>query len=133
LGRPTPAGPDRIKPTAPATEAPLRVGGEKEPEEPIRLVGDEEPSTHALRAFGDASLAAAKKAEFKRHPNVNGTGAVRCRVFHSRIQVSSLEYMEGQINEWLDHEQVEVKHVGHVIGIMEGKRPEPNLIVTVWY
>ena len=41
--------------------------------------------------------------------------------------------MQRQINEWLDSDEIEVKQVGHLIGTMEGKRPEPNLRVMIWY
>lgn len=109
---------------------------EEEEEEPIRLVDDEPSETgRSVKAFGSAAAGGvAKKDRFNRALNATGKGATRCRVFHSKIQESSLEYMENQINEWLDaDETIEVKHVGHVIGTMEGKRPEPNVIVMVWY
>ena len=109
-----------------------RAKGKDEPE-PIRLVDTDEGHAAALKAFGAATAAAGKKAEFHRPLNLPGTGATRCRIFSSKIQYLSLEYMENQINAWIDGEKIEVKHVGHVIGIMEGKRPEPNVIVMVWF
>ncbi len=80
-----------------------------------------------------SSMEAARKAQFKRPLNFNGQGATRCRLFHCKVAESSMEYMENQINDWLDSEQVEVKQVGHVVGMMEGKHSEPNVIVMVWY
>jgi len=110
---------------------------EKDVEEPIRLVdtetGEGAEAKRAVKAFGAAAAQGTKKAQFSRELNLPGTGATRCRIFHSKIQLSSLEYMETQINEWLDGEKIEIKHVGHVIGTMEGKRPEPNMVVMVWY
>ena len=47
--------------------------------------------------------------------------------------VAAIEHMAEQINSWLDGDQIEVKHVNEVVGVMEGKKPEPNVIVTVWY
>ena len=41
--------------------------------------------------------------------------------------------MEQQINEWIDGNQIEIKAVTQVVGVMEGKTPEPNVIITVWY
>lgn len=111
-------------------------------DEPLSLIGeDEAPKPHAgsgigqssVRTFGAKMGHLEKKHEFKRQPSVSGQGAVRCRLFHSKIAATSMDYMQGQINEWLDHENIEVKHVGHVIGTLEGKTPEPNLIVIVWY
>ena len=73
------------------------------------------------------------KSAFKRDLNVTGHGATRCRLFRTRIAAAALDFMEHQINQWLDAENIEVKQVGHVIGVMEGKTPEPNLIVMVWF
>jgi len=109
---------------------------ESDDEEPISLVESEEAtefSAGGVKAFGVVGGADAEKKEYKRPLNVNGAGATRCRMFHSKIAIASLEFMENQINEWLDRNQIEIKHVGHVIGTMEGKRPEPNLLVMVWY
>ena len=70
---------------------------------------------------------------FARALNRTGMGATRCKLFHSRIALAPLDHMERSINEWLDAAEVEVKQVGHIIGTMEGKSPEPNLIMVVWY
>ena len=87
-----------------------------------------------MRAFGVTGGASdAAEIKYARALNVDGSGATRCRIFHSKIAVASLSFMEKQINEWLDGDQIEIKQIGHVIGIMEGKRPEPNLMVVVWY
>ena len=87
----------------------------------------------ALRTFGGGKDRVERKTEFKRPLNVTGQGATRCRMFHSKIAVASLDFMSNQINEWIDRDNIEIKQVGHVIGIMEGKTPEPNMLVMVWY
>jgi hypothetical protein len=104
-------------------------------EEPISIEGgDEGAASTSVRAIGAArGGATASKSTFKRALNVTGHGATRCRVFRSRIAAAALDFMEGQINQWLDSDKIEIKHVGHVIGTMEGKTPEPNVIVMVWF
>ena len=105
-------------------------------EEPISLVDEpDQPRLRGggVRAFGAGTAAVTKKVEFRRELNVTGHGATRCRLFHSRIAIAPLQNLENQVNEWLDGEKVEIKHVGHVIGVMEGKKSEPNLLVMVWY
>lgn len=107
-----------------------------EEEEPVELTegsGGEAPA-RKIQAFGAGKqhgLAPAK--EYKRPLNLTGAGATRCKTFHCKIAVSSMEYMEAQINEWLDSHEVEAKAVTQVVGIMEGKTAEPNLIVMIWY
>jgi len=85
------------------------------------------------RSYGRGLAEAVKKIEFKRPMNLDGTGATRCRIFHSKIAEAPLSVMQHHINEWLDSEEIEVKQVGHVVGTMQGKSTEPNLIVVVWY
>lgn len=116
----------------PPDEEPISL--ESDEEEPISLVepGDTTEGPSKLRAIG-AAAAGEKHAEFKRPLNLDGAGATRCRMFRTKLAIASLEALETQINDWLDGQQIEVKHVSQVIGTVQGKMPEPNLIVTVWY
>ncbi len=126
---PTPAGPQPVPVPPPARKL------VEEPES-ISLVDDanvDAPVEHMKRITGAAARGLTHKQEFKRQLNFTGAGATRCRIFNAKISEGPLLHMEGMINEWLDGEEIEVKHVGHVIGIMEAKRSEPNLLVMVWY
>lgn len=108
-------------------------------DEPISLEPEHEasaaaPAPTAVRAFGQPGIRiGTEKVQFKRPLNVTGQGATRFRIFHSKIALTPLETMEQKINQWLESDNVEVKQVGHVIGVMEGKIAEPNLLVLVWY
>ena len=101
-------------------------------DEPIELVDSVEDGAPSISAFGGGAQISHQQ-EFRRPLNKDGTGATRCRIFHSRIAAAPLDYMQNQINQWIDADTIEVKHVGHTIGVMEGKTPEPNLIVMIWY
>jgi hypothetical protein len=90
------------------------------------------PAVASIKAFGGHQAGHAE-VKFRRGLNATGAGATRCRVFHSKLTVAALQHMTGQINEWIDAGEVEIKHVSEVVGIMEGKTLEPNIIVTVWY
>lgn len=116
----------------PLEEEPISLPGDQE-DEPLSLVDEGEGSGRKVRAIGaDHGISSATEA-FKRALNVTGQGATRCKVFHSKIAAPSLEYMQNQINKWLDGQEAEVKIVSQVIGILEGKTPVPNLIVTIWH
>jgi hypothetical protein len=111
----------------------------------IPLEGDDEPLSvgqeltaaaagpRSIRAFGQSATTAHGAKKFSRALNLTGAGATRCRIFHSKVTVAALDHMANQINEWLDAEQVEIKAVNQVVGVMEGKTPEPNVIVMVWF
>jgi len=123
--QPIPVPPPRFKPV--------------EDDEPIALVdmGDQEDHVEAAGVkkgiAGAAARGLAHKIRFSREMNLTGQGATRVRLFYSKIADGPLLHMESMINDWIDEEGIEVKHVGHVIGTLEGKRAEPNLIITVWY
>jgi len=70
---------------------------------------------------------------FTRPMNLNGAGATRCRLFYSRIAVEALDNMQSRINEWIDNDEIEIKHVCQELAVMEGKNPKPNLVISVWY
>ena len=148
LNRPvTPAGPNAQLPKPPR-KLPVE-------DEPIALVEEHEPITVESRSPGDSgvvrsirpmgaasgsavraiksSLEMDKRTQYKRKPVNTGQGAVRCRVFHCKISESPIQHMESQINAWLDDEDIDVKYVSHMVGAMEGKHTEPNIIVVVWY
>ena len=69
----------------------------------------------------------------KRPFNVTGTGATRARTFHSKLNNAALALMDKAVNEWVDETGVEIKCVSSSIGIFEGKKPEPHVILTVLY
>jgi len=105
-------------------------------DEPISLVDaselDDSPGASKIHTFG-SGVSVVQKSDYKRPVNVDGTGATRCKLFHSKIGPGPLEHLEKQINEWLDAEEVEIKFVTKTVGVMEGKRAEPNLLVMIWY
>jgi hypothetical protein len=116
-------------------EAPLPL----EPED-LELPLEEEatasaaaPVSSSIKAFGAHQAGHVGEIKYRRGLNANGAGATRCRIFHSKLTVAALQHMTVQINEWIDAGDVEIKYVSEVVGVMEGKTLEPNVIVMVWY
>ena len=73
-------------------------------------------------------------SRFNRPLDTKGRGATRCRTFHCKITEGAIEFMNNQINEWLDkHDNIVVKYSDSVVGPFEGKHTEPNLIITLFY
>ncbi|MHC4985348.1 MAG: hypothetical protein ACYTFO_04245 [Planctomycetota bacterium] len=120
--------PIRLTADAPPPPPPPRPADDED--EPISLVGEVSGQVRQSTALGEQVRA---HKDYQRSLNLNGAGATRCRIFHSKIADTSLAGLEEQINNWLDSEDVEVKSVGHNIGTLQGKLAEENLIVTVWY
>ena len=62
------------------------------------------------------------------------TTATRCKTFHAKLNDASLSHLGDQISEWVDaQDDVEIKFASTVVGVVEGKHPDPHLIVTIFY
>ncbi|MHC5110304.1 MAG: hypothetical protein ACYTHJ_10545 [Planctomycetota bacterium] len=73
-------------------------------------------------------------SQYKRKLVSDQVGATRCRTFHSKLAESALQFMNRQINDWVDSDdKIVVKFTTSTIGVFEGKHPEPHLILTVFY
>ena len=121
---PTPIGPT-IVPTPAAVPA--------RPPAPDR---QSEEAAPRIQAFEQRLGSTGRKHEdsWKRSPNLTGNGAIHVKTFHGKLNNESLDFLDQQINEWLDaHPQYEVKLVSSNVGDWTGKTGrEPNLIVQVW-
>ncbi len=72
--------------------------------------------------------------QFKRAVDPSNPGATRCRTFRTKLNDGAVAYMNNQINEWLDRNpEILIKFSTSTVGVFEGKHPEPNLIITVFY
>ncbi len=102
--------------------------------EPINLISDHDASPESKIKALAGGAASVRRESYARKAAMNGTGACRVRSFHGRLSSQGLEYMDNQINEWLDHNpDVEVKFVSSVVGVFEGKMREPAIILNLWY
>lgn len=89
--------------------------------------------TPMIRAFEQKLDGSRHEDSWQRTPNTTGRGAIHVKSFHCKLTGESLEYLDRQINEWLDaHPQYEVKFVSTGIGTWTAKVKEPHLIVQVW-
>jgi hypothetical protein len=122
------------------------IGAHDDADQTIALVDEEadlaaetrdEPKPK-IKAFGDDSvfghMVDHNESKWKRPTNNTGRGAVRCRTFHTKLSDAALSYMDSLIAEWTEkNPQIDIKFATSAIGIYEGKRAEPHLIVTVFY
>ncbi len=88
--------------------------------------------TSQIKAFGKDHLR--KEHKWHRQTHKTGVGACRVKLFHSRLSPNAMEYMEDSINEWLDENpDIEVKFSESTVGVVEGKKSEAHILITVWY
>ncbi len=59
------------------------------------------------------------------------TGA---KTFFTKLHAGAIEFLDQQIIKWLtENPDVVVKKTNVVTGSIQGKKVEPNIIITVWY
>jgi hypothetical protein len=93
-----------------------------------------EPPKPKIQAFQQALGAKRHEDQWKRSPNLTGTGAIHCKSFHCKLSDDALAFLDEQVNQWLDaHPQYEVKFVNTSVGEFTGKLgKEPHLVMQVW-
>ncbi len=116
-------------------EPPIQIEGGDPFEETNGLTPKSEaPSKIHGFSAGTGISAKSKEHDYKRPLNVTGRGATRVRTFHTKLSDTAMNYVDGLINDWMDeHPDIEVKFSNTTVGVVEGKRAEPHLIITVWY
>lgn len=127
IGRsPQPAPPPPPQPVSPGDSgSPIMT--RKPPNDAVA-----EPAPSKIRAFAQA-LVSTHADEWNRKPHANRTGAMHVKSFHAKLTGESLEFLDKQINDWLDaHPEYEVKLVTSTVGDWTGKMREPNVIIQVW-
>lgn len=135
--------PARIQPAPARVQPPdddlLELEPADEPHDPLSSVSlvDDDPNQPApvskIKAFGVAG-SGQRNHDWKRHTKAPGTGAVRVRTFHCKFSEQGTDFLDNQINEWLDsHPEVEIKFVTSTVGVFEGKIREPALVLNLWY
>ncbi len=139
LSGPTPVGPQPVGapkiPNAlrPREPQPVPVARPAAAAAPVGAPAGAVEAPPKIRAFEQRIAGKHEDKGWARTPNISGTGAIHVRSFHCKLNSESLEFLDQQINEWLDaHPQYEVKFVTTGVGDWVGKVKEPNLIVQVW-
>lgn len=108
---------------------------------PIAFDDDDEPPKESLsksrihvnQPLGGSGVHRTSSA-LGRSLNADHAGATRCRTFHAKLNEPSLDFMNNQINSWVDGDpNVVIKFATSTIGVFEGKHAEPHLIMTLFY
>jgi hypothetical protein len=57
-----------------------------------------------------------------------------CKTFYAKLHAGALEFLDEQVSSWLrDNPGVSIKMTNTIVGDVQGKKTEPNIVVTVWY
>lgn len=97
------------------SHSPLNLGG-----------GDSTPAAPKIKATSGAVKPAEAASSTERITGV--------RTFFTKLHSGAIDFLDGQITKWLkDNPGVTIKRTNTVVGEVQSKKTEPNIIVTVWY
>lgn len=120
---------------------------DKDSEAPIPFdsVGpDETGVSHAPLDLGGGSAApapkvsapkpAVKKTTEKTEKTVPGKRVTGVRTFFTKLHPGAIPFLDEQITKWLkENPDISIKLTNTVVGQIQAKKTEPNVIITVWY
>ena len=124
LDKPIPLG-DEPKDGSPGvSRAPLNLGG-----------GAKSPAPAPMRK-APAPRPAPRPAPSRPAASAAGTNEriTGCRTFFTKLHAGAIGFLNEQITQWLkDNPSVVIKRTDVVTGEIQGKKTEPNILMTVWY
>jgi hypothetical protein len=57
-----------------------------------------------------------------------------CKTFFTKLHPGAIEFMDEQISNWLkENPHIIIKHTTAIVGEVQAKKTEPNVLITVWY
>ena len=56
------------------------------------------------------------------------------KTFFTKLHAGAINFLDEQITKWLnENPDIAIKRTNVVTGPIQGKKTEPNIIITVWY
>ncbi len=56
------------------------------------------------------------------------------KTFFTKLHAGAMSFLDEQITKWLrENPDVKIKRTNTVTGEIQGKKTEPNIIITIWY
>lgn len=130
-------------------EEPTSFGSEQELDKPISFEGsddaDQSGISHAPLNLGGDSTAKAPAVKPKDQPvkpargKPPETASSRDRItavktFFTKLHAGAIDFLDEQISGWLQkNPDIVIKRTNTATGEVQGKKVEPNIIVTIWY
>jgi hypothetical protein len=104
------------------------TGGASVSHSPLNLGGA--APTKIERPAQPAGLTAIKPAE----NTVSTERITGVKTFFTKLHGGAIEFLNEIITKWLkDNPGISIKHTNIITGEIQGKKTEPNIIITVWY
>ncbi len=93
--------------------------------------------SHSPLNLGGGSAAEASELESTARPVKKVVSSQRItgvKTFFTKLHAGALDFLDEQITNWLKNNPgITIKRINTVTGEIQGKKTEPNIIVTIWY
>jgi len=101
--------------------------------------------SHSPLNLGGGDTAGAPKSEMSAQPAgttvkklaekmVSAERITGVRTFFTKLHAGAIEFLDEVITKWLkENPGISIKRTNIVTGEIQGKKTEPNIIITVWY
>ena len=123
------------------------IGPGDDLDEPLSLddVSGDTQISHSPLHLGGSGGAEEPKAEVKVEPPapvvekvaekvISSERITGVRTFFTKLHAGAIDFLDNQITEWLKkNPDISIKRTNAVTGMVQGKKSEPNIIITVWY
>ena len=104
------------------SNSPLDLGGSK----PIEISKTPDPQPATKTPSQPTAAAAAAPAPMGRITGV--------RTFFTKLHPGAINFLDEQITDWLKkNPDIVIKRTNIVVGEIQAKKTEPNILITVWY
>ena len=98
---------------------------------PLNLGGGDIAEMPKVEVAAQPTKPVAKKPAEKITPADRITGV---KTFFTKLHAGAIEFLDEQITKWLnDNPDIVIKRTNVVTGEIQGKKTEPNIVITVWY
>ncbi|MBN1393043.1 MAG: hypothetical protein JW947_09610 [Sedimentisphaerales bacterium] len=106
------------------------AGGAGISHSPLNLGGGAAAAPKIEKPAQPVSLTAKKPAE----NTVSGERITGVKTFFTKLHAGAIEFMDEIITKWLkENPGISIKRTNIITGEIQGKKTEPNIIITVWY
>ena len=110
------------------SHSPLSLGGE-----PVESVKSQPASQPSTQPSSQPSTQPVKPVE-RKEQKPSGDRITGVKSFFTKLHAGAIDFLDSQITEWLQKNPgIVIKRTNTVTGEVQGKKSEPNIIITVWY
>ena len=135
VDKPIPLGDNPSSGSPGVSRAPLNLGGGSGGKTAPAAKPAPKVATPAPAPRRPAPVAAAPAAAPTAAPAVpTGARITGMRTFFTKLHAGAIDFLGEQICRWLaENPEINIKMTNITTGDVQGKKTEPNLIITVWY